>query len=903
MIIHRLQQTRSRGSQSPIYHLRYCYIITISNPYIFRRLFNQTCYFRALSPDILPEISNIRNIGIIAHIDAGKTTTTERMLYYSGYTRRLGNVDEGSTVTDFLPAERARGITIQSAAISFHWPPKDVGDRSQSKKGERFGANSLLRSSLPHHINLIDTPGHADFTFEVRRSLRVLDGVICILDGVAGVEAQTEEVWNQAGEWNIPRIVYVNKLDRDGAAFGRAVREIGARLRGWPAVCQIPWWTDGKGSLIGIGDVVNLRGLRYEPMGDGRLVQYFTLGQLEILHPYLAAELKQARVALVELLSEHDENMVEAFLEVNEDHLSVPPIRILDSLRHCISPGQNVIIPVLGGSSFRNVGVQPLLDMVIDVLPSPNERPDPEIRIGEFSTSLELLLSGKYPVSLMQKSKKKPATSVMDPRNFQGGFALAFKVVSDPRRGVLVYVRVYSGSIRRGDTIYNNNLKTSEKAMTLLQMFASQSVAVQSIEAGQIGVIAGSKHTRTGDTLVAYHSHRTAPPEPFSQFQLRPIEVPPPVFFSSVEPRSFREERDVQEKLALLLREDPSLHVHQDADTGQTLLSGMGELHLEIASDRLVNFLGANAVMGPIAIGYRETLNCESSRITRIYEKESSDSKGKAGCNAMVSPLDALQVTGNTSEKDYASFSHLQDGNLVVIETPRLNDDGSPRTSEDIPLPTHLSLDIVRAACLNGALAALGRGPKRSYAMRDTKVLLTLDPSEHCFGKESTSSALTAAARFATIAALKDANDRGGVSLMEPIMNVDITVDEASLGKVSQDISSSRGGHIISLGDNDLSDSGTELSKTRPIDIKKIYAPKDPYEPDASSYRDTSQLTANITRTIKAKVPLKEMIGYLKHLRSLSGGRGTFVMTVDQFVKMPAQRERMLLAELPGFRN
>jgi elongation factor G len=288
-------------------------------------------------------------------------------------------VDEGSTVTDFLPAERARGITIQSAAITFHWPPLPPSTQPPPIPQLPASFDATLRSSIPHNVNLIDTPGHADFTFEVLRSLRVLDGAVCILDGVAGVEAQTEKVWTQSGHYNIPRIIFVNKLDRAGAAFARTVKEIGVRLHGWPAVCQIPWWRGDSGDFVGVGDVVNLRGMMWQAGGDGRDIKAFSLEELEKTNKNFADEVKKARTALVELLSEHDDIMVEYFLEHDEDHLAISALQIMQSLRRVVLQAPQIVIPVFAGASFRNIGVQPLLDAVIDLLPSPIERPDAEV--------------------------------------------------------------------------------------------------------------------------------------------------------------------------------------------------------------------------------------------------------------------------------------------------------------------------------------------------------------------------------------------------------------------------------------------------------------------------------------------------------------------------------------------
>ncbi|KAF9891004.1 Ribosome-releasing factor 2, mitochondrial [Aspergillus nanangensis] len=854
-------------------------------------------------------LDHTRNIGIIAHIDAGKTTTTERMLYYSGFTRRLGDVDEGSTVTDFLPAERARGITIQSAAITFHWPPDKAGESNGPQHDAR-----TPKSAVPHTINLIDTPGHADFTFEVMRSLRILDGAVCILDGVAGVEAQTEKVWHQASGYRIPRVVYVNKLDRDGAAFGRTVREVATRLSGWPAVCHIPWFKGGNGQFIGVADAINLQGLRWD-VGDGKSVKLFDLQKLDAEEHELAQELRRARVALVELLSEHDETLVEKFFEYDEDHLAVPAIDILECLRRCLlhQTGRK-IIPIFAGASFRNIGVQPLLDAVVNLLPSPLETPDPEVSIGGVKGGLRRLLSGDLLVeqsnkatSTKGKPTRKAATVQAESRNAiekLHGCGLAFKVVNDPKRGVLVYVRVYSGSLDRNSVLFNTNLNISERAPRLLKMYANDAVEVDSIPEGHIGVVAGLKHTRTGDTLVTYTGNKASPPEPLNTLQLRPIAVPPPVFFASVEPHSLSEEKRLQECLAMLLREDPSLHVTVDEDSGQTLLSGMGELHLEIARDRLLNEFKAKATMGRIEIGYRECPLSASGPVTKIFDKEIAGRKGKAGCTATVEPFDP-DTSASPDESTALLSIESPDGNQIVILAPGLLVETNKRGVEESPLlPSTLDIATLRSALHNGCVAALARGPQFTFPMHNTRVTLTIDPSAHLFGNETTPSALSAAARLATSSALRNLSN--STALMEPVMNVIISIDEASLGAVVHDISSSRGGHIISLDEEvplpatDLASSPTD-DYLPAINPAKVYAPPDPFQ--SPSVADASSAAAPSTtrpRTITAKVPLKEMVGYLKHLRSLSAGRGTFVMSVDRFEKMSAPRQKAVLGELRG---
>lgn len=875
-------------------------------------------YSNTTLADQTPDLNHTRNIGIIAHIDAGKTTTTERMLYYSGFTRRLGDVDEGSTVTDFLPAEKARGITIQSAAVTFHWPPQPPSGQ-EVPSVQDLKAKGLPRSAISHTVNLIDTPGHADFTFEVLRSLRILDGAVCILDGVAGVEAQTEQVWHQASTYNIPRIIYINKLDRDGAAFGRTVKEVGSRLGSWPAVCQIPWFEGGDGRFIGIGDAVSLQGLRWDERGDGKDVKMVELCSLEQTDGKFAAEIKNARIALIELLSEYDETMIEKFLENDEDHLAVKPVDILECLRRCLLKGRSEVVPVFAGASFRNIGVQPLLDSVVNLLPSPKESPIPEISMGTAKGDLQGLLIGElsleqsYKPSKHIKQKKKAAPQSLETQNpveALGGCALAFKVVSDPKRGVLVYVRVYSGSIDRFAPLFNTLLGVSERAPRLLKMYASDAVEVQSIPAGHIGVIVGLKHARTGDTLLSYSANKGTPPEPLNTLQLRPIDIPPPVFFASVEPDSLSEEKNLHDALALLLREDPSLRVTIDEDSGQTLLSGMGELHLEIARDRLINSFKAKASMGRIEIGYRESIPGTSQAVTKIFDKEIAGRKGKAGCTALVEPYNPDLEPSETSTDDVV-FSEIRDGNQVNIVAPNLVENygaGKSRKGSNpdaVDLPSHLDAKTIKDRLYNGCLAALARGPRQSLPMHSTKITLTFNATEHIFGNETTPSALSAAARLATQAALKEAWTAASATnppstLMEPVMDVIISVDETSLGSVVHDISSSRGGHIVSLDDAIPSTMSHTSSSNEPppsIDVSKIYAPPDPFG-SVSSSEATSAF--NRPRTITAKVPLKEMVGYLKHLRSLTGGRGTFVMSVDRFEKMGSQREKIVLSEMTG---
>ncbi|KAI4955865.1 hypothetical protein J4E91_000073 [Alternaria rosae] len=859
-----------------------------------------------------------RNIGIIAHIDAGKTTTTERMLYYSGVTRRIGNVDEGSTVTDFLPAERARGITIQSAAITFHWPPLPPTTQTPPPPPQLPASfDNVSRSSTSHNINLIDTPGHADFTFEVLRSLRVLDGAVCILDGVAGVEAQTEKVWTQAGHYHIPRIIFVNKLDRVGAAFSRTVKEIGVRLHGWPAVCQIPWWKNGNGDFVGVGDAINLRGMLWQAGGDGRDIQAFGLQDLSKTDEKFAEEIKKARIALVEILSEHDDVMVEHFLEHDEDHLAISGLQIMQSLRRVVLQAPQRVIPVFAGASFRNIGVQPLLDSVVDLLPSPLERPDPEISISNQSSTLSSLLSAAAatPTKTTKPSKKQQQNNnelaIAEVKNLSA-CALAFKVVNDAKRGVLVYVRVYSGSIDRGATLYNTNLSLAERAPRLLKMYANDAVEVDSIGSGQIGVITGLKHARTGDTLIVYRGlqMKGTPPGGLHTLQLRPIAVPPPVFFTSIEPNSLSEQKHVQESLTILLREDPSLHLSIDEESGQTHLAGMGDLHLEIARDRLLNDFKAKARIGKIEIGYRETITTmtPTQPYTYTLDKLVAGKQTKAAITACVEsvedgniiPLSPVQNQADerhARENPFESTYSLPDNNTLDIHhSPLSNLDSSAHKQH---LPPHLSLPGILHALQAGTSAALARGPFNGFPVANTRVSLTLDASSHLF-PETTPTAISMAARAAVSHSLRTASGAAPATLMEPVMNVTIFVNEGSMGAVVQDITSSRGGQILSLDGSESSStsSSTDDDALPRIDPSLIYTPPDPF---ASGTSEMGNGLSDSQRQIVARVPLKEMVGYLNQLRALTGGRGTFVMSVDGFEKMGTQRQREVLDALREF--
>ncbi|ORY86407.1 P-loop containing nucleoside triphosphate hydrolase protein [Protomyces lactucae-debilis] len=732
--------------------------------------------------------SKIRNIGIIAHIDAGKTTTTERMLFYSGFIPRIGDVDEGNTVMDYLPAERERGITIQSAAITFPWQD--------------------------HKFNLIDTPGHADFTFEVERSLRVLDGAITILDAVAGVEAQTEKVWRQANKRQIPRLVFVNKMDRTGAGFGRTIREVGSKLAARPLVMQLPIFEQGtdQGDFIGVVDLVKLECLVWPKDSDGRQVAITPLDQYA--NDALRREAHQARTAMVDLLSELDEPVFDAFME-SEDVLTISAQVLQAAIkRHCL---EGNLVPAFAGASFRNIGVQPLLNAVIDYLPSPDERPKALVVVKGNERALV---------------------------NDDPPCALAFKVIIDAQRGPMVFVRVYSGTIARGTMLLNTTTKSRERALKVLQMYADEAQEAETVSAGNIAVILGLKDTRTGDTLVSTKDSKT-------DFHLQPIDVPPPVFMATLEATTASETKALTAALDNLLREDPSLRVTHDEDTAQTLLSGMGELHLEIAANRLVNEFKARATVGKLRIGYRET-------VIRVATKSDFCERivnGKRGAVQMTIQLEPLP-------EDYMPGKHevLVDGNVVAVKLPSSK--------------TEFSKEEALLACQNGADIVLARGLILGYPLHGTKMTITVPE----YDPDTTLASLVYASRSIGMATLQELG-QDGMAMLEPIMSVAISVEESVLGQVMNDLSGTRGGHVLALDG---------------VQNEDVPEQKSFYSPPDATMRSGSASSQSQLRTMQAKVPLREMVGYSRALRSLTGGRGVFVMAVDKFERMSKERVRTI---------
>ncbi|KAI1142262.1 P-loop containing nucleoside triphosphate hydrolase protein [Hypoxylon sp. FL0543] len=771
-------------------------------------------------------IQYVRNIGIIAHVDAGKTTTTEQMLYNCGALKRAGNVDEGDTVTDFLPMERQRGITIQSAAITFKWP-------SQAR---------VPPNGQQYIINLIDTPGHVDFRFEVERCVPVLDGAICVIDGVEGVEAHTERVWSSAQEFKVPRIIFVNKLDRDGASFKKSVQDIGLKLNGMPLVCHIPWW--GKDTIKGVVDVISRSVVSWAGTRDAPEEL-----SKRILEGTIKDETERARERLIELLCEQDDHLLELWTALGKD---LSDTAIKESIRRVIKNGEGTLIPVFAGSSLKNIGVAALLDGVTDYLPSPADRPELEVRIGRTQQPLsQVLLAPKAP------KKSQPQLEAL---------ASVFKVVNDPRRGMLTFVRVYHGVLKKNSLMWNANLQQFERPLNMMQISGGQTIEIPYLSPGQIGAISGLKGARTGDTLLTFGSNK-APQSELAHIQVRPPEIPPGVAFIVLDAYSITGAKALEEALENLSREDPSLRWFKDEKTEQYTLSGMGTLHLEVARDRLENHYKAEAYWGAISVDYKECLTAQTASHRAVFDKTVAGKSGKAACSVVIEPLD-------DHRRDTLSGSYLErDGNVIQVVFPR----------EDL-VP---DIETTRQHLTTGVISALARGPRRNSPMHQCLVTVTYDTRTDLFSP-APSSHLVGAANKAVRDALKEAYQQGTIGILEPVMKVTIICPEVSAGAVQHDLHSVRGGHVLEV--KDIQE--THVNEDSAIDPSEIYAPPDPYE-FQTTLRETQKGRLRMLE-ITARVPFVEMLDYDTLLRGKTQGRHTLTMELDTFERVTGPREKAL---------
>jgi elongation factor G len=677
----------------------------------------------------LVPLARTRNIGIIAHIDAGKTTVTERVLFYTKKIYKLGEVHEGAATMDWMPQEQERGITITAAATTCFWNE--------------------------HRINIIDTPGHVDFTVEVERSLRVLDGAVVVFDGVAGVEPQSETVWRQADRYRVPRICFINKLDRTGADFWRCVDMIRDRLGARPVTIQLPIGNEEK--FTGIVDLITMKAIIYRAEDLG--------AEMEIAD--IPADMVEAaraeRERMIEVVAEMDDELTHKYLEGH--NLSEADIK--RGLR--LGTLEYRIVPVLAGSALKNKGVQPMLDAVVDYLPSPLDVPP---------------VIGESPAT-----HKEIIRTASDSEPFS---ALAFKIAADPYVGKLAYFRVYSGTLNAGSYVFNATKGKKERIGRILQMHANHREEIDTVYAGDIAAAVGLKETFTGDTLS----------DPDHQIILESIVFPEPVIEVAIEPKTKAD----QDKLALALQrlseEDPTFRVHTDEESGQTRIAGMGELHLDVLVDRMVREFKVAANVGRPQVAYRETIR-RSAEGNYRHVKQTG---GKGQYGHVV-----IKVEPNEQGKGYEFVDKIVGG--------------------IIPREYIKPIDM-------GIREALETGPYNGHRMVDVKVTL-FDGSFH----EVDSSEM--AFRIAASMALKEAVAKASPVILEPLMQVEVTMPDQFLGDVIGDINARRG-HI-----------------------------------EAMESRGSTQV-------VRARVPLAEMFGYATDLRSMTQGRASYSMELAHYAEVPA---------------
>ena len=631
------------------------------------------------------DLSKVRNIGIMAHIDAGKTTTTERILFYTGKSYKIGEVHDGAATMDWMEQEQERGITITSAATTCFWHDTQ--------------------------INIIDTPGHVDFTVEVERSLRVLDGAVAVFDGVAGVEPQSQTVWRQATKYGVPRLCYINKLDRTGASFDHCVKTIRERLNATPALLQLP--LGAESAFYGVVDLVEMRALTWRgetKQGEDYVVEEIPADMLE--------KAEATRAELIEIAAEADDELMELYLEGEE----IPTAMLKAAVRKGVLAGQ--FTAVVCGTSFKNKGVQPLLDAVIDYLPSPLDVPAIDgFKPGDESVELHRKPSDDEPLSI-----------------------LAFKIAADPHLGKLTFIRVYSGILNAGQQVLNATKGRKERIGKIYQMHANKREEIDSIGAGMICAVMGLKDTTTGETLC----------DPTNPIILESMEFPAPVIEQAIEPKSKSDQEKLSVAIQRLAEEDPTFRVHTDEETGQTIIAGMGELHLEVLIDRMKREFRVEANIGKPQVAYRETLRRKVEKVEYTHKKQS----GGSGQYGRV----IIDLEPGEPGSGFEFVNAITGGRI-------------PR--EYIP------------AVEAGVKDAMQFGVLAGYPVENVKVTLTdgayhdVDSSELAF-------------KIAGSMAFKEAARKADPALLEPLMAVEVTTPEDYLGTVIGDLNSRRG-HIQAM--------------------------------------------------------------------------------------------------------
>ncbi|GAC96275.1 hypothetical protein PHSY_003855 [Pseudozyma hubeiensis SY62] len=890
-----------------------------------------------------------------AHIDAGKTTLTERLLHLThalgGNTSSTnnalpGDVDSGSTVTDFLEQERQRGITIQSAAVGpVWWPPA-------SPQGVG--------------ITLVDTPGHIDFGIEVERALRVVDGAVVVLDGVEGVESQTENVWFQAARYDVKAsILFINKLDRMGASVSQSLRSvIRSGMHSRPLLLQLPIPVSGKDEpgIAGLVDLIEMQTLTFA----GKAGETVTRKPLKE-GDEMFEEAKQARHALVECLASLDDQLLEELFSLptgsnEEPHGKMPADSLKKAIRRQTLAG--TILPVLCGSAAKNVGVQPLLDAIADFLPSPVDKPDVVGTVASSPSSSTLSKSTSSKAQSTDSVSDSTATSgeeVSVSLTNKRTTALAFKVVHDKRRGPTTFVRVYSGTLQRSTVLFNTTTGARERLSRVLFPFADQYVETSTLRAGQIGVILGLRDTRTGDTLVDISTTSNTPSKStprddkaaldsnsVKSLRLKRVHIPPPVFSMSLEPASKSDVDSVSDALNLLIRTDPSLRLDESGEgtTGQTVLSGMGELHLEIAKDRLANEFGVNARMGAVRVSYRETLDEGLGwvQVEDVVERELAGKKIKIGAKIKVRALeeeegrsaggaDVTMFGGNVVN---ISFTEGVEKDAGIDVKAKAEDEGDIKAYlADAPsrqtrskttsntqaqdastsgLPPGIDLATVETMFKTGMVAALSRGPLTSNPLMGLEIRIS---NIEMFGELSSSAAISyllshlvrkvlrTEAKINPDTGLPTSTPAPLTTLMEPMMTTRITVPAAHLGKVINDITAEQNGLVQDVVHQSQGSSSSESADTQ----DEVYIPnptQNRFELQSSAASSgaagkgasSAAGGAEGKAEIHAVVPLANLVRYSSKLRALTAGAAQFNMQLQGFAKVSKQRQAEILQEL-----
>ncbi len=644
-------------------------------------------------------LQKVRNIGIIAHIDAGKTTTTERVLFYTGVSHKIGEVHDGAATMDWMEQEQERGITITSAATTAFWTP----------------SYDALNKNLKHRFNIIDTPGHVDFTVEVERSLKVLDGAVTVFDGVAGVEPQSETVWRQADKYKVPRICFINKLDRIGASFDRSFKSIIDRLTPHAVRFQIPWGEEGD--MQGVIDLLKMKAYTFEGDMGNKIIE-------QEVPENLKADAEKYRAVMIEKIVENDESAMERYL--NGEELPVDELKKI--ARKAIIANQ--LVAVFAGTALKNKGVQLVLDAVVDYLPSPLDIPPVYGKDEKTGEVIERKASDDEPFS-----------------------ALAFKLATDPFVGQLIFFRVYSGSVEAGSYIYNPRTRNKERIGRILRMHANEREDVKKVYAGEIAAAVGLKDTITSDTLCDIDK----------VIILDEIEFPKPVVSLKIEPKTKADQEKMGMALSRLSAEDPTFKVSTNSETMDTIISGMGELHLEIIVDRMKREFGVEANVGTPQVAYRETIQGEAEEENK-YVKQSGG-KGQYGhVKIRIKPLvideNEEKIPKNVKREEGFEFINSIKGGVIPGE--------------------------FIAACEKGIKEGMSRGVVAGYPMINVSVDL-FDGSSH----DVDSSEI--AFKIASSMAFQEAARRARPALLEPMMKVEVVVPDEFMGDVTGDISSKRG--------------------------------------------------------------------------------------------------------------